>query len=90
MTSWAGLVPVGGLGKLCVSSRPLAEICVCVRVCSLRLIVLLRHTTQRDSTDTGELNFANMRRNRIPAVLFGNFCVVSHGDRVCVCVVPGI
>lgn len=30
MTSWTGLVPVGGLGKLCESSQPLTEICVCV------------------------------------------------------------
>lgn len=36
-----------------------------------------------DSTDTGKLNFANMHRNRIPAVLFGHFCAVSHGDTVC-------
>ena len=51
---------------------------------SLWLIVLLRHMTHRDSTDTDELNFTDMHRNRIPAVLFGHFYAVSHGDRVCV------
>ena len=42
-------------------------------MCSLWLIVLLKNTTQRGSTDTGELNFANMHRNSVPAVLFGHF-----------------
>lgn len=41
-------------------------------------------TYDTDCTDTGELNFTNMPKMRIPAVLFGHFCAVSHGDTVCV------
>lgn len=51
---------------------------------SLWLIVLLRRTTQRDSTDTGKLNFANMHRKRIPPVLFGHFYAILHRDTECV------